>query len=307
MTYRSSLSTASFAFLIDRMYWPEATVTMIPMMATTTISSMSVNPRSPLPVRILRPVESGRPALRPHVEDVDSIGELRSGPVAARPRGPLPLPGDRIDGNAPDVLELRALGVADVESAVEPLELLRVAVLVRGVELAPDPREAVHVGLEAVDRGAHLTERLPELELLLPLHEVLRDGDRDPRDHEDDRGHAHELDQGHAPRAVARTEDVRHQGSTTTEADRKLAGRFRACGSLTLADVKANPLSPAFRHWNWSVASVPDPVIPSPPPMRERPTTTSPPAAASCARNTVPDPSLERKDPSDAGGTYSRT
>src|SRR6185503_11758829 len=98
ITYRSSRSTASFAFLIERMYWPEATVTMIPMMATTTISSISVNPRSSfLPVRIFRPVESDRLALRANIEDVHAVRELGAGTVAARARAPFPLPGDRVD------------------------------------------------------------------------------------------------------------------------------------------------------------------------------------------------------------------
>jgi hypothetical protein len=77
---------------------------------------------------------------------------------------------------------------------------------------------------------------------------------------------------------------------------------FRAWGSFTEAPVHEKAQSPGLIAWNWNVASVPDPDIPSPPPSLDRPTTISPPPGASVARKTVLAPSLFRKGPWTAGG-----
>src|SRR5262249_25446191 len=134
------------------------------MIAQTTMSSMSVKPRSPerlrdLPIRILRPVQSGRLALRMYVEDVHPVGRQGVGPVfvgAGRPGG---LARDRVARQAAQVLDLRTRRVADIVPLVEPFELLGVAVLVRGVDLRPPhARVVLDVPLEAVDRRPDLPE-----------------------------------------------------------------------------------------------------------------------------------------------------
>ena len=51
----------------------------------------------------------------------------------------------------------------------------------------------------------------------------------------------------------------------------KAAGRFRACGSLTLAPVNAKPHSPGLMAWNWNVARMPEPEAPCPAPSLDRP------------------------------------
>src|SRR5262245_52691137 len=136
------------------------------MMAHTTRSSISVKPRwrfrtSWLPLRIRCPVQCDRLALGMNVENVEPVGRERPRLVPARARPPGGGPGDRVAGQAPEVLVLRADGVADVEPLVEPLELLRVVLLVRSVQLHPHRLDVVDVPLEAIDRRPDLAQRLP--------------------------------------------------------------------------------------------------------------------------------------------------
>src|SRR5580765_22297 len=145
------------------------------MIAQTTMSSMSVNPRSPerlrdLPIRILRPVQSGRLALRMYVEDVHPVGRQGIGAVFVGAGPPIGLAGDRVARQTPEILHFRAGRVADVVPLIEPVELFRVTVFVGGVDLRPaHPGVVLDVPLETVDRRADLAEGLPELELLSPL------------------------------------------------------------------------------------------------------------------------------------------
>src|SRR6516165_1947424 len=283
------------------------------MIAITTINSTSVNPvsRRPgaLPLRIRRSVKADGLALRMYVENVDPVGGQRVQPVAARPGGPFHLSRHRIARKAAQVFHFRTHRVADVVSLVQPFQLFGEPVLVRRVHLrAPHRRVVLHVELEPVNRRPDVPQRLAQLELLAALDPGLGDRDGDRGEHEEDRRAADQLDEREPALGAPppRRKPEKGHGCTATGAVRKLAGRFCACGSFTAALVHPKPESPGFVAWNWNVASVPEPEIPSPPPRRDRPTTISPPPPESFARKTVFAPSLDRNGPCTAGGTNSK-
>src|SRR5262245_6966309 len=103
----------------------------MPMMAHTTRSSISVNPRCDvrllrLPIRILGPVQRDRLALGMYVEDVEAVGRERPGLVPAGAGPPVVRSGDRVAREAAQVLDLPLRHLPRVEPFVQPFQLFRV-------------------------------------------------------------------------------------------------------------------------------------------------------------------------------------
>ena len=88
-----------------------------------------------------------------NVEDIDVVAEQGIGAVPGRPRAPLPLSGHGVQGDPPEVLDLGARGISDIDTLHEPLELLGIALFVRGAEeRGADSGITLGVELEPVER-----------------------------------------------------------------------------------------------------------------------------------------------------------
>ena len=103
------------------------------------------------------------------IEYVRIVGEQRSGPVLAGSCLPLRLAGDRVLGEPPQILEFRPGGIPDIHPFIKLFQLLRVPVLVVGIEFLPHTRVLLHIDLETVYRLPDGAQRLTQLQFLLPL------------------------------------------------------------------------------------------------------------------------------------------
>src|SRR5262245_456917 len=98
------------------------------MIATTTISSTSVNPRAVprparLPRRILRPIQRRPLARAPDVEDVDLVPRAGRRLLLVRADHPVRFPRHRIDRHPPQELDLSLLELSRVEPLDEGVEV----------------------------------------------------------------------------------------------------------------------------------------------------------------------------------------
>src|SRR6266542_3610903 len=168
------------------------------MIVITTSSSSSVKPRWRFffisPILVVRPVDRLAAREREHVVDVLATPRDRVGLVLVGAQAPLHLARHGIDWDAPEELEL-LVDLPDLRHALdERLEVLRVTL---AAELNLD-RTGVGVRLVFVDGVAHEAELLAELDFLLPLDRVARDGDDHRGQYRDHGGHERELHDGEA-------------------------------------------------------------------------------------------------------------
>src|SRR6185503_18400613 len=166
------------------------------MMARTTSSSISVNPRrfigQSLPILVQPPVDAlaGRPGV--DVEHVCAFGgRIRRACVAAL----APRLAERVGRDAAQEVDLLVLRAALVLHAFgQLLETLRVA------RLAGAAHDAAVVGglLVGVEPGADFAQRTPQVLLFRALHHQLVQRQRGRRENRDDRDRDDELDQREA-------------------------------------------------------------------------------------------------------------
>jgi hypothetical protein len=132
--------------------------------------SNSTRVKPVIQVRVLSAIERLSVRLRVHVEDVAAAPRCRVGPVPVGAHAPLVRLGHRIDGNAPQELQLHTGRVASLGDALdENLEALGVILTAGGNVERRDPARVRGV-LELVDRGAHLTQGAAQFNLTLTLH-----------------------------------------------------------------------------------------------------------------------------------------
>src|SRR2546428_11751023 len=110
---------------------------MMPMMAMTISSSISVKPRSwrkvsasPLPVLVLRAVQSFAGGRGVHVVDVLVSPGGRVGLVLVGAHAPVLRLGHRVEGDAPQELDLLAQGPGLLDAIHQRVEVGRVALRV---------------------------------------------------------------------------------------------------------------------------------------------------------------------------------
>ena len=161
ITERSWRNVASRARCRLTEYRGTAISSSVAMMAITTSSSISVNPRFTLPITIWDSVDARSRRQRSHVEHVVSrLWISRRARITAQPPGRnrrrRGIRKERIARHAAQKVDARPVGIARVfDAADQHVERRRIA---GGAELGDDPA-LVGRGLVGIDRGTQLAQR----------------------------------------------------------------------------------------------------------------------------------------------------
>src|SRR4030043_212552 len=167
---RFSLRTASLALTVADLYWGSPSPTRSPMMLRTMMSSISVKPRSPIPVTCS--VEGQSLAFRVDIVHILLSPDVRIGIVLVGPEPPVEGIGHGVLGDAAE--ELNHLLATPLALGVLVLDL---APLDQGLQsggisfgiLVDLGFLLVGELLVGVDGLAHQTQRSLQLDLVLPL------------------------------------------------------------------------------------------------------------------------------------------